>query len=179
MPRIFPGHFFPKITATYTQMFRTPIRLLEGIMDWIFYLQDTSKLTDHYLKIADRLKDYGITLIPIKSSDLINLSKDKRRIHVVSVVTNREEKMAFNSRAKRICSLMLKQNKMFLYQLTSFDDLISMSDFNHIQRNLVKCKFPIKVGEFSSIIAENFFTDEYNDNKWPGGKRPKRHLEGL
>jgi hypothetical protein len=121
-------------------------------MDWIFYLQDTNKISSHYLKIADRFKDYGITLIPIKSRDLINLTRDKGKIHVISVVPGQDEKMAFNARGKRICTLMLKQRKMFLYQLTPFQ-LMDGIALQRGQEQYYKVDMPVSAKDFVGMVC--------------------------
>ncbi len=117
----------------------------------------------HYFQL------YGVKIIPIFPGQLSDLIKGSRPF-VISVVKDIKSYFVFSSFRKSFLDHALLNNRLTLYEVTSFSSMIFVKRPGK-ELNYFSYKLPQSFDDLSSKILYLFLTSKRDSQKWPGGKR--------
>lgn len=138
----------------------------------LFYLNLSDKLTKNFIKLSQLFKAKGITLVPIKPSDMLQFTREVERIHMICMVTGIKEKVRFNKRVSKYLKMLIQTNMIDLYMVSSFSTIDETANFRG-KKNYHFVSLPIEVDLLCDTIHKTIEIKEKQKLTWPGGKRSR------
>ncbi len=143
---------------------------LRSTSQYIFYLQLERDLPDHYIRLAENLQLYDISLIPIQLKDLDKISKQGKREHVITVIKDLETFSAFKEARENYFDFGIKSKKYCYYDVSSFESTSTSRQFTH-GKSYYHFRLPIEIDDLAIEISEMYLGEKRMAELWPGGKR--------
>jgi hypothetical protein len=144
----------------------------------IFFLTYSDKLNRTYYEMAVHLRDEGLTLVPIQLDQLLHFSQGKKRVHVISVVSNIKERKSF-MRSLRVIKQSILTEKITLYHFSSFSHINLRRELPARVKNYHFVALPVSYKPMARALYKFYQHALNNDSKWMGGRRAKLPFEEL
>ncbi len=141
------------------------------VNDWMFYLKLSKNLPEHFISLANYLSDFGIKLIPVTIDQLTTVTKNKKRFHLLAVVTNMEQNTRFKKYMSGYLRLGIINGLINLSHVSSLDKAHNLPPSYLKQGCYYFYPLPADMQDLTTQIAECFYDRKQNNKKWPGGKR--------
>ena len=137
----------------------------------IFYLQLADTLPKAYFYIRQEFAENGITLVPIRFSDLREIASNKKS-HVLVILQDMQSKSRFERIKRRYLEIAVKNRQIILHEVSSFSPSIDLHKGNRI-KSYFHYTLPNSILKIANQISYSYANDKLNISKWPGGKRAK------
>lgn len=136
---------------------------------YIYYLELDSDLPSDYIFLAATLKSYGITLVPVKASEIDYFVK-LGSVPLLAITDTIERNRRFKKCRREYLDFALRNQAIQLFHLNSFT---RVTGFEQLEKIKVynQLPLPMNLDDLFSIIVEVAFSREEKEKKWPGGKR--------
>jgi hypothetical protein len=139
-------------------------------MEKIFYLKlssDTQLIESNFIRMADCLNQELISLIPVRFSQLIQYSKGPEKIKVICLCSNFTENSNFLKIYKRYLDFAIRQKKLTLFHVTSFE---SLKKFESLSTNYLHFRLPIQIDDLAKKIGKHIIRHANKENIFSPGK---------
>ncbi len=134
-----------------------------------FFLTGPKGLPGVFPYLAQILSQKGIKMIPISEKDFIEIQKSSLGI-LISLTRNLEERSKLNRFKEKFLKFLMKSNKCFFIDITSFSSFEENFNFP-VKKSYCHLPLPINRYHLADIIAQKTFEYYKDDVKWPGGKK--------
>lgn len=141
----------------------------------LFYLNLSDKLTKNFLVISQFFKAKGMTLVPLRPSDLLQFTREAERIHLICIISGLKEKERFQRKLKKYLNLMIQNNVVDLYIISSFSNIDQTAKFR-AKKNYHFVSLPIEGKILCDTICTTVEIKEKQKLTWPGGKGPRPNM---
>lgn len=150
--------------------------LMEDQGNWIYYLKLQKNLPAEYLVLDSKFKTHGKSLVPITLSNLMDMTKTKKSVHVLIVVRSLQEYKYFNKKIKIIMKFLIRTGRVHLYVVSSF---VGVNDTGIMRRDFYNfMRLPVAYNYLAESISGMVDVKELEIQKWPGGLRSSFQLAG-
>ena len=143
----------------------------DGKEHYIFYLQYTKEIPATFFSLGTVLKNFGITLVPITTHELVNLARPKKQF-VISATADLNSFKALTRVRKSFLDFALVSQKFCLFDISSFGK-ISISYKLEKNQSYFYYPLPMTFNQMAANIASHYFSQSGTISRWPGGKRAK------
>lgn len=140
--------------------------------NYIFFLQLGEKLPKVYLQLSSKLAKYGITLVPVRQKQLVELQENTGKSIVVTIADNIKAYKYFRYLRQVFIDFTLLNGRMCLIDLSSFERVF-IPGADKKKFSYYYYRLPMKTEHIISEIVEIFYNERKENKKWPGGKRVK------
>lgn len=138
----------------------------------IYFLQMSKNLPKWYYNLAVSMNVAGITLVPIKQSQIFELYHRDRKFFLISVVSNFSHKKYFETLLKEPLKYLLLNKKVNLYHLSSFERVDNIFDIK-VKSHYNYFRLPCNLKEFAAKLVEDYHKEFEKSENWPGGRGPR------
>lgn len=142
-----------------------------GKEHYIFYLQYTKEVTNTFFSLAVVLKNFGITLIPITTLELVNLARPKKQF-VITATADLNSLNGLTKVRKSFLDFALINQKFCLFDISSFGK-ISISYKLEKGQSYFHFPLPMTFNQMGRQIASHYFSKVGVVKRWPGGNRAR------
>ena len=137
----------------------------------ILYIQMGQKIDRDFIKLASRMGNLGITLVPVKPEELDYFITNKIS-NVVLLTRTIEQFQNFFKVKKRHIDFYLKSQKIRLIHLNSFSAIQEYIQLRQKQI-YINLELPLTMVQVAAKLYEISASKENQTKKWPGGRRAK------
>lgn len=141
----------------------------------ILYLQLDEKIDRDFIHLASRLRNRGITLVPVKPSEL-DYFLASRMVPVVLLTKTISQHAKFMKVKKRWVDFFLKSRKIQLIHLNSFSEI---RDYIQLKpkRFYINLNLPMTMKQVFQELESVIGPEGKKESSWPGGKRAKLPID--
>ncbi len=140
------------------------------ILQPIYYLDLKGKVTPIQIRIAARLSDFGIALVPLSIDDLITITKNS--IFVVAFCNDFNTYKNFLITRRRFLDMAMMSGKVSLFDISSFSAIHLAPHTKKNGRYKHVC-LPISMRELIKEMLIWYTNYHEKKQSWPGGRRAK------
>ncbi|MBL7664555.1 MAG: hypothetical protein JNM93_05435 [Bacteriovoracaceae bacterium] len=140
-------------------------------LKFIFFVSFTDKLPRYYYELAKAFKKQDLTLIPIRLDQLTTFHQGRKRVHVLTVVSNIREKRMF-LKASRSLRPAISNQLVTLYHMCSFQELNYQIKYGKM-KNYHFIQLPVRYEALTEIVYKRYTEEIQNSARWLGGRRAK------
>ncbi len=143
----------------------------KNITNYIFFLQNKVELDNNFYLLAEVFSNINISLLPILSDDLKNMSRDNKS-YLISIRNDLSSSFNFNQTRKSFLDSVMASGKIALFDISSFSEIEIASKYQ--KKNIYRFfQLPLNLKQIAMSIAVDYFRDKNKDVEWPGGKKSK------
>lgn len=137
-----------------------------------FYIQNTPEFDEAFYKLSTQFLDYSITLIPIHSSELVEMIKltKAEKIVFINSTRNSVELVQFMKQLRPLLPILLKSTRYTLFHLSSFKKANQSHGLRMI-KNYHFISYPVSSSKLCAIIYHYIQAKLKKTRTWPGGRR--------
>lgn len=141
---------------------------------FFFFLQTGENLPKSYYQLADELSRLDVMLIPVKVEQISQIVSLTEAPHVIVICSsmNTSEFQHFNSQIAPVLTYLIKQTRLTMFHLSSFNKL-DQSIKLYLTKRYFFLKYPISLQSTCAKLLKYYEIRATNQRKWPGGKRTK------
>lgn len=137
----------------------------------VFYWDGSGQVTPQFVSLSQKMRGWGITLVPVNSKELPNLVDGKERvlICVTSSLKQNEDYQLFKHTYLKFAVL---NKKIRLVHCSSFG---MEDDFRSVLRTggYSFHPLPLTTTYIAGKAASIYYSEELQEKRWPGGKRAR------
>lgn len=138
---------------------------------YILYVQWEVKLDDQYIYLAARFREAGVTLVPVKPTE-IDYFLSSRTVPLIMMTRTMAQYQKFLSMKKRHFDFFLKSGKISLIHLNSFKEIADYATFKP-RKNYSVINLPLTTNAIVRQVLLDYGQEESSSKRWPGGRRSK------
>lgn len=142
----------------------------------IFFLKTSRRLPPCYFDLEPHFREQGITLVPVTIDNLLMMSKEVNKVHIITSITSENQKNYFERKVRRVITMLVRNNVATFFQISSFDDTNIGSSLK-VSRNYYFTKLPVGTKYYCDKIAKYYFLRKVKEFRWPGARSPRMGLE--
>lgn len=139
--------------------------------NFIYFLQLSPVLPEEYIRLAAKFKKWGIDLVPVKVTDLPQLTRGKCQF-VISLCADMTSYRHLAGFRKRYLDFTILNQKYCHFDISSFpksDIAYKTGKTGHYHYY----QLPFERDELVELIVKEFFSKTRKEKRWPGGRRAK------
>lgn len=147
-----------------------------GSEDIVFFLKTSRRLPQSYFDLEPNFREQGITLVPVTIDNLLMMSKEVNKVHIVTCITSMNQKQYFERKVRRVITMLVRNNVATFFQISSFEDTNIGSSLK-VSRNYYFTKLPVKAKYYCDKISKYYYLSKVKKFRWPGTTSPRMGLE--
>jgi hypothetical protein len=144
--------------------------------EWVYYLNLSNSLDSNFLELDSKMKENGLSLVPVNLEDVYSIVRSKQNIHIMIVVDKASKLVHFNKRIRKIMMLLLRRETINFYVLSSFERLDDKTRLMN-RENYFFTSLPCSLSGYTNALARVINNKDQKINAWPGARR-RVHISG-
>ena len=155
-------------------LFFAEARLMKGSArqeNFILYLQFERETDEAFIHLAEHLKKFNVTLLPVGLREMALMLKNQRQL-LICFVDSSARMGKFNHIRAEYLDYAIQSGRIGVFFLSSFDYPGEWYSFQENGR-LDSLPLPLKYEEASKKIVQFCFERFFKKKSWPGGRRSR------